>query len=305
MAPPPPVRSEVMVEGRTLQVSNLDKALYPTGFTKGQVIDYYVRVASALLPHIADKPMTLKRYPNGVDGEFFYEKNCPGHRPDWVETAPVRFGEGHGLIHFCLIKDLPTLVWVANLAALELHPILAGDADVNRPASVVFDLDPGEPADVVDCARVALWVREVLDHFGLETVIKTSGSKGLQLYVPLNTPVTYQQTQPFSQALGQLLERQHPDAVVTQQRKDLRPGKVLIDWSQNTPSKSTISVYSLRARPRPTVSTPIRWDEVERAAETGDSSPLVFEAADVLERIDEFGDLFRPMVELEQELPTL
>jgi bifunctional non-homologous end joining protein LigD len=200
--PPPSVRNEVTVEGRTLQVSNLDKPLYPGGFTKGQVIDYYVRVASALLPHIADKPMTLKRYPNGVDGQFFYEKNCPGHRPPWVQTAPVRFGEGHGLIDFCLVTDLPTLVWVANLAALELHPVLAAADDVSRPGSIVFDLDPGEPANVIDCSRVALWLREVLDHLGLETVIKTSGSKGMQLYVPLNTDVTYGETQPFSQALG-------------------------------------------------------------------------------------------------------
>src|SRR3954451_6740749 len=302
---PPPARSEVTVEGRTLQISNLDKPLYPGGFTKGEVIDYYVRIAPALLPHIADKPMTLKRYPNGVDGQFFYEKNCPGHRPDWVRTASVVFGEGHKAIDFCLIADLPTLVWVANLAAIELHPVLAPAADVNRPASIVFDLDPGPPADVIDCSRVALWVREVLDHLGLQSVIKTSGSKGLQLYVPLNTPVTYRQTQPFCQALGQLLERQHPEAVVTQQRKDLRSGKVLIDWSQNTPSKSTISVYSVRARPRPTVSTPVSWDEVDDVAASGDAETLVFETADVLRRIDGGGDLFRPMVELHQELPTL
>jgi bifunctional non-homologous end joining protein LigD len=303
--PPPSVRNEVTVEGRTLQVSNLDKPLYPGGFTKAQVIDYYVRVAPVLLPHIADKPMTLKRYPNGVDGQFFYEKNCPGHRPPWVQTAPVRFGEGHGLIDFCLVTDLPTLVWVANLAALELHPVLASAADVGCPRSIVFDLDPGEPANVIDCSRVALWLRDVLEHLGLEAVVKTSGSKGLQLYVPLNTPVTYGETQPFSQALGQLLERRHPDAVVTQQRKDLRAGKVLIDWSQNTPSKSTISVYSLRARSEPTVSTPARWEEVERAATTGDARSLKFEAADVLARVGEMGDLFAPMLELEQQLPAL
>src|SRR4051794_16245326 len=291
--PAPPSRTDVTVDGHTLQVSTLDKPLYPTGFTKGQVIDYYVRVAGALLPHIADKPMTLKRYPDGVDGQFFYEKNCPGHRPEWVHTAPVQFGDGGKTIDFCLIDQLPTLVWVANLAAIELHPILATADDVNRPASVVFDLDPGPPADVVDCSRVALWLREILDQFGLASVIKTSGSKGLQLYVPLNTPVTYQETQPFSEALGQLLERRHPEAVVTQQRKDLRPGKVLIDWSQNTPSKSTVSVYSVRARARPTVSTPVSWDEVDDVAASGDAERLVFETADVLSRVDDLGDLFR------------
>ena len=303
---PASTTSEVTIEGRTLKLSNLDKPLYPDGFTKGQVIDYYVRIAPVLLPHVADKPMTLKRYPNGVNGQFFYEKNCPGHRPDWVGTAPVHFGEGGKDIDFCLVDDLPTLVWTANLAAIELHPTLAPAIDVERPASIVFDFDPGAPADVVDCARVALWVKEVLDHLGLESVIKTSGSKGMQLYLPLNTPCGYRTgTQPFALALAQLLERQHPDAVVTSQRKDLRPGKVLIDWSQNTPSKSTVAVYSLRARQRPTVSTPVSWDEVADVASSGDGDALVFETDDVLARVEQLGDLFAPMLALEQELPKL
>ena len=310
--PPQPSRAEVNVDGKTLSLSNLDKPLYPTGFTKGQVVDYYVRVAPALLPHTRGRPMTLKRYPNGVDGESFYEKNCPGHRPPWVETAPVTFSPGDGggrsgkAIQFCVIDDLPTLVWTANLAAIELHPTLSHAVDINRPTSVVFDLDPGPPADVVDCARVAMLLEEALDHLGLASVIKTSGSKGLQLYVPLNTEVDYRAgTQPFSLALAQLLERQHPDAIVTQQRKDLRPGKVLIDWSQNTASKSTVSVYSLRARAAPTVSTPVTWDEVDDVAASGDADALVFETDDVLERVGRMGDLFAPLLDVEQELPKL
>src|SRR5438105_694066 len=198
-----------------------------------------------------------------------------------IAAPPVQFGEGGKAIDFCVIDDLPTLVWTANLAAIELHPTLSRAGDINRPTSVVFDLDPGPPAGVVDCARVAMWLREVLDQLGLESVIKTSGSKGLQLYVPLNTEVDYRGgTQPFSRAVAQLLERQHPDAVVSQQRKDLRPGKVLIDWSQNTASKSTVSVYSLRARPAPTVSTPVAWDEVEVVASNRDAGALVFETDD-------------------------
>jgi bifunctional non-homologous end joining protein LigD len=310
---------EVEVEGRTLKVSNLDKVLWPaTGFTKGQVIDYYTRIAPALLPHMRERPLTLKRYPNGVDAPFFYEKQCPKHRPDWVAVAPLwasgrgrwgtapKEGKGEKIIEYCLCNDLPTLVWIANLASLELHTSLSLASKIEQPTMVVFDLDPGPPAGVVECARVALWLRGVLDDLGLQSVIKTSGSKGLQLYVPLNTDgVTYEQTKPFSQALAQLLEREHPDSVVSTQDKSKRPGKVLIDWLQNDGAKTTVCVYSLRARERPTVSTPVTWDEVAAAADAADAGLLVFEAGDVLKRFEAKGDLFTPAVELVQPLPSL
>lgn len=295
---------EVEVEGRQLKLSNFDKVLYPeTGFTKGQVIDYYTRVAPALLPHLRRRALTLKRYPNGVDGQFFYEKNCPKHRPPWVETLSVWSARNKADVNYCLIDELAGLVWVANLASLELHTSLSHAADVQRPSTLVFDLDPGPPATVVECGRVALWLREVLDDLGLQAFPKTSGSKGLQLYVPLNTPVTYDDTKPFAHALAKMLEEQHPQDVLSVMTKDLRKGKVFIDWSQNDDSKTTVCVYSLRARPRPTVSTPVTWDEVAAVADAGDPDVLVFEAPDVLERITAQGDLFGPVAELEQSLP--
>jgi bifunctional non-homologous end joining protein LigD len=296
---------DVDVEGRTLRLTNVDKVLYPeTGFTKGQVIDYYTRVSAALLPHLHRRALTLKRYPNGVDKQFFYEKNCPSHRPDWVETVSVRTKRSKNeIIDYCLVNDLPTLVWVANLASLELHTSLARADDVGRPTVLVFDLDPGAPATIVECARVARWVREVLDELGLVCFPKTSGSKGMQLYAPLNTEVTYDETKPFAHALAKLLEGRHPDAVVSAMSKDLRKGKVFIDWSQNDPVKTTVSVYSLRARERPTVSTPLTWDEVEAVAEKGDPDVLVFDAPAALARLDDHGDLFAPVAELEQALP--
>ena len=280
--------------------------LYPeAGFTKGQVIDYYVRVADVLLPHLRDRPLTLKRYPNGVDESFFYEKQCPSHRPDWVSTQPVpsRGTEGK-VINYCVVNDVPTLVWVANLASLELHTLLACRETV-RPTMVAFDLDPGPPADIIDCAQVGVWVRDVLTELGLESFPKTSGSKGLQLYVPLNTPHTYDDTKPFAHALARLLEKQHPDKVVEKMDKALRTGKVLIDWSQNHITKTTVCVYSLRARPRPTVSTPVTWDEVEDALAARDPALLTFEAGTVLERVERDGDLFEPVATLEQKLPKL
>jgi bifunctional non-homologous end joining protein LigD len=293
-------RVEVEVEGRTLSLSNLDKVMYPiAGFTKGQVIEYYTRVAPVLLPHLRDRPLTLKRYPNGVGGSYFYEKQCPEHRPEWVETAQVRMESKD--INFCLCNDLPTLVWCANLADLELHPSLSKADRIERPTTMAFDLDPGEPATVEQCCEVALLLREVLEPLGLESFPKTSGSKGMQLYVPLNADVTYDDTRPLSQALARHLEAQHPKLVVSLQKKELRRGKVLIDWSQNHEKKTTVSVYSLRARERPTVSTPLSWEEVE----AGDPEALVFEAQDVLERVEQHGDLFEPVVALEQELPEL
>jgi bifunctional non-homologous end joining protein LigD len=295
---------EVTVEGRSLKLSNLDKVLYPAvGFTKGQVIDYYTRVAPALLPHLRQRALTLKRYPNGVDSQFFYEKNCPKHRPSWVGTVGMWSGRNQADVNYCLIDDLPSLVWVANLASLELHTSLACAADVERPTAAVFDLDPGPPATVVECAGVALRLRDVLDGMGLAAVPKTSGSKGLQVYVPLNTPVTYDATKSFAHALARLLESRHPDLVVSQMSKDLRGGKVFIDWSQNDRHKTTVCVYSLRARPRPTASTPVGWDEVEGVAGSGDPDDLAFEAGEVLRRVERHGDLFAPVAELRQRLP--
>jgi bifunctional non-homologous end joining protein LigD len=291
-------RVEVEVEGRRLSLSNLDKVMYPAvGFTKGQLIDYYTRIAPALLPHLRDRPLTLKRYPNGVEGQYFYEKRCPSHAPEWVRTAEA-FG-----IEYVLCDDLPTLVWLANLADLELHPSLSRSDEIMRPAVMAFDLDPGPPAGLAECCEVALILRETLGRVGLECCAKTSGSKGIQVYVPLNVDdVDYDDgTKPLSKALARHLEAEHPKLIVSTQKKELRRGKVLIDWSQNDEHKTTVCVYSLRARERPTVSTPLAWEEVE----AGDPDELVFEADDVLARVDERGDLFAPVAELKQELPAL
>jgi bifunctional non-homologous end joining protein LigD len=295
---------DVTVEGRQLKLSNIDKVLYPaTGFTKGQVVDYYTRVAPVLLPHLRRRALTLKRYPNGVDAKFFYEKNCPSHRPPWVDTVAVWSTGNKADVNYCLANDLPTLVWVANLASLELHTSLARADDIFRPTMLVFDLDPGAPAAMVECARVGLLLREVLDELGLACFPKTSGSKGLQLYAPLNTRVTYDDTKPFAHALARLLEARHPDLVVSQMAKNLRKGKVFIDWSQNDPVKTTVCVYSLRARERPTVSTPLTWEEVEAVVDKGDPDLVVFDADALLGRVDAAGDLFAPVAELEQSLP--
>jgi bifunctional non-homologous end joining protein LigD len=291
-------RVEVEVEGRRLSLSNLDKVMYPAvGFTKGQLIDYYTRIAPAVLPHLRDRPLTLKRYPNGVEGQYFYEKRCPPHAPEWVRRQ-----EASG-INFCICDDLPTLVWLANLADLELHPSLSLVDDINRPTVMAFDLDPGPPAGLVECCEVALLLRDALAHLRLESFAKTSGSKGIQVYVPLNVDgVDYDRgTKLLSNALARHLAGEHPELIVSSQKKELRRGKVLIDWSQNDEHKTTVAVYSLRARERPTVSTPLEWAEVE----AGDPDALVFESDDVLARVEERGDLFAPVVQLEQALPEL
>ena len=299
----PPV---VDIQGRHLKLSNLDKVLYPAaGFTKGQVIDYYARVAPALLPQFAGRALTMKRYPDGVDAEYFYEKNAPKHRPDWVKTAPVWSRHNKRTIDFILANDLPTLVWLANLASIELHPSLALAKDVATPTMMVFDLDPGPPANIVQCSQVGLWLREIFEHFTLQSFAKTSGSKGLQIYVPLNTPVTYDQTKSFAHALARLLEQEHRELVVSEMKKEVRTNKVFIDWSQNDEHKTTIGVYSLRARERPTVSTPVRWEEVEHALKKKDAGLLVFEARQVLDRVEKMGDLFEPVLKLKQKLPKL
>ena len=287
------------MEGRTLSLSNLDKVMYPeVGFTKGQVIDYYTRVAPVLLPHLRGHPVTLKRYPNGVEGPYFYEKQCPSHRPDWVRTAAIP--TGRKTIDFCLCEDLPTLVWMANLADLELHPSLSLAEANERPTVMAFDLDPGPPAGLAECCEVAVLLCETLASLGLECFPKTSGSKGIQVYAPLNRgEATYDQIKPLSHALARHLEAQHPKLIVSTQKKELRKGKVLIDWSQNDEHKTTVSVYSLRARPRPTVSTPVRWEELD------DPDALGFDSDEVLARIERDGDLFEPVHALQQELPEL
>ncbi len=288
---------EVTVGERTLRLSNLDKVLWPaTGFTKGQVIDYYARVAPVLLTHLRGRPVTLRRWPNGVDAGSFYEKNCPSHRPEWVPTITM------GDVAYCSVDEEATVVWLANLAAIELHPTLARHGGPH-PTAVVFDLDPGAPADVLTCGEVAMIVRDTLDDLGLRCWVKTSGSKGLQVYLPLDGTATYDHTKPWSHALARHIEVQHPKLVVTTQERTVRKNRVLIDWSQNTASKTTVSVYSLRAGERPGVSAPVTWDEVERAVDAGDAGLLRFTPDEVLARIDGQGDLFAPVAQGDQALP--
>jgi len=298
-------KQTIEVDGRQLSLSNLDKVLYPVAkFTKGQVIDYYARIAPVLLPHFKGRALTLKRYPEGVDHEYFYEKNAPKHRPDWVQTTPVWSEGNNRTVNYVLLNDLPTLIWVANLASIELHPSLSLAKDIECPTMIVFDLDPGPPATIVQCAQVGLWLREIFEHFGLQCFAKTSGSKGMQIYVPLHTPTSYEITKPFAHALARLLEQEHPDLVVSDMKKSLRTGKVLVDWSQNDRHKTTIGVYSLRAREHPTVSTPVKWEEVEKTLKKKDPNLLVFEASDVLDRVKKMGDLFAPVLTLKQKLPN-
>jgi bifunctional non-homologous end joining protein LigD len=298
--------STVEIQGKHLKLTNLEKVLYPAaGFTKGQVIDYYARIAPVLVPHLAGRPLTLKRYPNGVDQPFFFEKNATIHRPAWVKTAPI-WSEGNNRnVNYILANDLPTLVWVANLAGIELHPSLSLAKKIESPTMLVFDLDPGAPANMVQCAQVGIWLRAIFDNFELRSFPKTSGSKGLQIYVPLNMPTSYDITKPFAHALARLLENDHRDLVVSDMKKSVRVGKVLVDWSQNDEHKTTIAVYSLRARERPTVSTPVKWEEVEQVLKKKDPSLVVFEANQVLDRVEKFGDLFEPLLKLKQKLPSL
>ena len=300
-------RTEAMFEigGHDLKLSNLDKVLYPeTGFTKGQVIDYYAKIAPVLLPHLKDRPLTLKRYPNGVDQEFFYEKRAPKYRPSWVQTARVPSErDPSGAIDYYLANDLASLTWAANLADLELHPFLAKKNNVECPLQIMFDLDPGAPADVTDCAQVAIWIRDLLATLKLKCWVKSSGSKGLQLHIPLNTPTSYEATKPFAKALARAMEEAHPDRVVSDQKKTLREGKVLIDWSQNDASKTTVCVYSLRAKSRPYVATPLRWSEVEACLKKDDPSLVFFGPEEVLARVKKDGDLFKDVLTLKQKLP--
>ncbi len=296
-------RVSVAIDGRTLSLSNLDKVLYPQiGFTKGAVIDYYTRIAPVMLQHLSGRAITMHRFPDGPNGPSFWEKRCPSHRPPWMGTY-LGPGDRRGGIQYCGFDETAALVWSANLAALELHAPMACAADLDRPTMVVFDLDPGLPADITDCCAVALEIRDVLHTVGLRAWPKTSGSKGLQLYVPLHTEVTHDHAAAFAHAVGQMLERAWPDRVLVGMAKNLRGGKVFIDWSQNSRHKTTIAPYSLRARSHPTVSTPLHWDEVATAV-AGDPAELQFEAADVLARVGQLGDLFAPTLSVVQQLPT-
>jgi bifunctional non-homologous end joining protein LigD len=290
----------VVAEGRRLKITNWDKVLYPeTGFTKGDLVAYYARVAPVVLPHLHDRPLTLKRYPNGVDAPYFYEKQSPSHRPDWIQTARI------GDVNYTLAQDRPTLIWLANLADVELHTSLALAAAPERPTMMVFDLDPGAPAGIVECCEVGLVLRGLFEQLGLESVAKTSGSKGLQVYVPLNTRTDYGATKPFARRVAEVLEQRMPELVVSRMTKRLRPGKVLVDWSQNDRHKTTATVYSLRARERPTASTPVSWEEVEVCHQRRDERELTFGADELLERAADQGDLFAAVLTVTQKLPLL
>jgi bifunctional non-homologous end joining protein LigD len=301
MAKPGPPTT-VTIDGHQLKLSNLDKVLYPeTGFTKGEVIDYYTRIAPVFLDHVGDRGVSLKRYPNGVDAGSFWEKRCPSHRPSFVGTATGP-GDRNGDIQYCVLGNRASVVWAANMAALEIHAPMARAENIEEPTMVVFDLDPGPGTDIRDCSEIALWIREVLQGVGLESWAKTSGSKGMQLYVPVNRRgLTHERASAFAHAVAQAMERHHEDRVTSVMTKAVRMNKVFIDWSQNSRHKTTVAPYSLRARPRPTVSTPVSWDEVEDAAE---GAPLSFEASDVVERVEEHGDLFADVVTRQQKLPS-
>jgi bifunctional non-homologous end joining protein LigD len=300
-----PTKQSLDINGTKVDVTNLKKVFYPKpGFTKGDVIDYYVRISPVLLPHLKDRPITLKRYPDGVEGFFFYEKKCPAHRPKWIKTTQVSKSEG-GEINYCVINDLPSLVWAANLADLELHTFLHQAPSIGRPTTIAFDLDPGPPADIVLCCKVGLWLKSVFEALQMESFAKTSGSKGLQVYVPINSAATYDRTKAFAHAVAELLESQSPETVVSKMQKSLRRGKVLVDWSQNDDHKTTVNVYSLRAKDYPTVSTPVTWEEVDAVVRKRKATDLSFESKDVLKRVQKMGDLFAPVLHLKQKLPAL
>ena len=293
---------EVEVEGRRPRLTSLERVLWPeAGFTKGQMIDYYARVAPALLPHVEGRAMTLRRFPEGIAGPSWYQTTCPPGHPAWVPIQELP-GRGGAVHRFCLVNDVAALIWAANLSTIELHPYLAPGAS-DEPTVLVFDLDPGPPADILDCCRVALRLRDVLGAAGLASFPKTSGSVGLHVYVPLNAPHSYAETKAFSRVLAGRVAEEDPDGVTDQQKRSLRAGKVLVDWLQNEPRRSTVAPYSLRATGWPTVSTPVRWDEVEQALAARSPELLTFEPDDALERLERFGDLFAPVLTLAQTLP--
>src|SRR4051794_20792476 len=300
-----PERSpDLLIDGRRLTIRNLDRVIFPrTGTTKAQVLDYYIRVAPVMLPHLRERQLHMHRYPEGVEGPRFWQKGCPEFRPDWMPTVAVYSREKGEDIHYCVVDEPASLLWAVNIGSIELHTSLHRGSDLHRPTVVAFDFDPGEGAGMVECCEVALRVRELFAEMGLESFAKTSGNKGLQVYIPLNSAdVTYAQTKPLARTVAELLEAQTPERVVSRMAKALRAGKVLVDWSQNTEHKSMVCAYSVRAKARPTVSTPVTWSEVESAAGSGDASGLVFEMADVLERVERDGDLFAPVLTRRQQL---
>jgi bifunctional non-homologous end joining protein LigD len=283
---------ELEVGGRRLNIRHLDRVVFPrTGTTKGELLDYYVRVAGAMLPHLRDRLLHMHRYPEGVEGPRFWQKACPEHRPDWVPVAPVWSRDKEANIDYCVVNELATLLWAVNLGSIELHTSLHTRHELHRPTAIAFDLDPGEGAGVLECGEVALRLREIFQNAGHEPLVKTSGSKGLQVFVPAER-LTYDETKPMARSTAEALERERPDAVVSRMKKSLRAGKVLVDWSQNTEHKSTVCAYSVRAKERPTVSTPVTWDELEGALDSGDPDQLVFEMDAVIERTQALGDLF-------------
>ena len=296
-------KTTLKIGSRKVQVSSLDKVFYPeAGFTKGQVIDYYVNIGPVMLPYLKGRPVTLKRYPDGVEGGFFYEKQCPSHAPDWITTTDVEKGNGE-IIHYCVINDLASLVWAANIANLEFHSFQHLGRALTKPTALVFDLDPGEGTDIRDCCQVGLWIKDLFEAMELRSFPKTSGSKGLQVVVPLNTATTYEKTKEFAHQVALALEQKFPKAVVSNMQKVLRKGRVLVDWSQNDDHKTTVCVYSLRAKEQPTVSTPVTWEEVRKAQKS--RKVLSFDAEAVLKRVEKLGDLFEPGLKLKQKLPPL
>ena len=297
-----PRNIKVSINGRKLALTNLDKILYPeASFSKADVLNYYMGISPYILPHVRDRLLTMKRYPDGVEGEFFYEKSCPGYRPDWLSVTEA--GRTRK-VAYCTIEDEAGLVWIANLASLELHTSLSHCEDVSRPTVVVFDLDPGEGMDILDCAAVGVNLRAMLAGLGLKCHVKTSGGKGLHVYVPLNTPVSFTETKDFAHAVALMMQERYEGTIVSNMRKALRKRKVFIDWSQNDEHKTTVCAYSLRAGSMPTVSTPLSWDELETAVERKDKGMLYFEAGEVFERARREGDLFGPVADMEQELPA-
>ncbi|MEA2506444.1 MAG: bifunctional non-ous end joining protein LigD [Actinomycetota bacterium] len=299
-------KEQLRIGNRRLELSNLDKIFYPeTGFTKGDMVVYYRAIAPVVLPYLKGRPVTLKRYPDGVTGNFFYEKRCPPHRPEWVGTIKMRRHRDDKDVEYCAVDSVAALVWAANMGNLELHSTLARLPHLDRPTAVVFDLDPGPPAGILDCAEIATRLRDLLDELSLKALCKTSGSKGMQLYVPLNTKVTYEDTAAFALTVATQLATETPGKVVTKMKKELRTGKVLIDWSQNDGHKTTVCAYSLRARPRPTVSTPVTWEEIGRARQKKDPDLLTFEFQQVLNRIEKHEDIFGPVRKLRQRLPKI
>jgi bifunctional non-homologous end joining protein LigD len=292
-------------DGRRLAIRHLDRVVFPrTGTTKAELLDYYVRIAPVMLPHLRDRLLHMHRYPEGVEGPRFWQKDCPSHRPPWVATAPVWSRDKQTDINYCVVDGVATLLWAVNLGSIELHTSLHTRHDLHRPTALAFDLDPGEGVDVLGCAEIGLLLREVLDGMGLQGFVKTSGSKGLQVYAPLNGDVTYEQTKPVARAIAESLEKLEPRRVVSRMARALRPGKVLIDWSQNTEHKSMVCAYSVRAKARPSVSTPVTWDELEAALRSGDPAALVFEMADVIARVEQDGDLFAEVLTARGQLAS-